>query len=229
MGNRSGNAYGLTALIPIEAGSENNVSYDKIVRDKLQGWPLHEHSPMAGVPNTYLCRFYLLNDCFYEGFPAEEEHLANQYLVFSSNFYGERESYLEGMWHHAGEALADLLMHCVDFVGTDSAAKFVDYIKRCQVKTSLFFNGSTDQPLQAQLKGLYLKQAFSHFAYLTQPFQHQGEQGAARLQRAYQEFIQYCQPDNLEAPTWAVAATELPQNLESDIQAMVDRVAGETS
>jgi hypothetical protein len=227
MGNKSGNAYGLTALIPIEEGSENNMSYDKILRDKLQCWPVHEKSPMAGVPNTYLCRLYLLNDCFYEQYPAKEEHLANKYLVFSSNFYGKLEPYLEGMWNHAGETLSDLLEHCIDFTGTDSAAKFVKYIKRCQVKTSLFFNGSTDQPLKEQLKGLYLKQAFSHFAYMTQPFQSQGEEGAKRLQKAYQKFVQHCQPDNLNEPTWPVAATKLPENLENEIQMIVDSVAGE--
>jgi hypothetical protein len=36
MGNKFGNAYGLTVLIPIKHGTENNRSYDKIIRDRLQ-------------------------------------------------------------------------------------------------------------------------------------------------------------------------------------------------
>ena len=47
---------------------------------------------MAKVPNTYLARFYILNDVFYQGFPAEEEHLKSKYLVFSSNFHGDENT-----------------------------------------------------------------------------------------------------------------------------------------
>ena len=53
MGNKFGNAYGLTVLIPIKHGTENNRAYDKIIRDQLQKWPLDKKSPLASVPNTY--------------------------------------------------------------------------------------------------------------------------------------------------------------------------------
>ena len=94
MANTAGKAYGLTALIPIQHGFSDNTSYDKQVRDLLQCWPRHDDSPMAQIPNTYLCRFYLLNDVFFEGDPAKEDHLNNHYLVYETNFHGDRDTYL---------------------------------------------------------------------------------------------------------------------------------------
>ena len=69
MANKSGNAYGLTALIPIKNDNiaideDSQQSYASKVRELLQQWPVNEKSPMAAVPNTYICRFYVLNDVF---------------------------------------------------------------------------------------------------------------------------------------------------------------------
>ena len=81
-----------------------------------------------------------------------------------------------------------------------NADDFVAYIKRCQVNNALFFNGSTGQPLEEQLKNLYLKQEFSRFAY-----EHQGK-NPQELQCAFQAFIARTQPDNMNAPTWVTGA-----------------------
>lgn len=224
MGNISGNSYGLTALVPIKSGSHNNTSYDKLIRDQLQTWPTGAGSPMVHVPNTYLSRCYLLEDVFYEGKPAIEEHLANKYLVFSSNFYGDLDTYLTTMWDCIGSYIAELLKYCVAFDQVNSAVAFVDYVKRCQVDNSLFFNGSNDLPVARQLKDLYIKQAFSYFAYETQEFQYQDELGAQRLQAAYKAFIEMVAPDNLEEPTLGVAAEQFPADIEARVQKVVETV-----
>ena len=220
--NKNGNAYGLTVFVPIKHGYENNTSFDKLVLDKLQKLPLNEKSPMAKVPNTYIARFYLLNDVIYQGGPAREEHLKNKYLVFSSNFHGDLDDYLTGLWEHAGEELRDLLQYFVGFEKVTSVASFIDYIKRCQVDNSLFFVGSNDKPLAEQLKALYLKQAFSHFAYLSQQFQSEGVLGERRLQEAFRRFVELARPNDLTQPTWPVAATEVPAWIESDVVALIE-------
>ena len=221
MGNKFGNAYGLTVLIPIKHGTEDNRSYDKIIRDKLQHWPLDEKSPLAKVPNTYLSRVFLLNDVFYEGAPAIEEHLKNKYLVFSSNFFGERDDYLRGMWNAIGDLLKEFLQHCVAFNKVNSSADFIRYIKRCQIKTSLFFNGSTDKPLDEQLKALYVKQAFIHFAYLSDHFRYE-EGGAIKLQGAFKRFVKLIDINNFKAPSWPVATQEVPADVELSVKSIID-------
>ena len=73
-------------------------TYADVIRYQLQQLRVNEESPMARVPNTYLSRLWVLNDVPYQGRPAVLEHLKSNYLVFSSNFHGELDDYLKGMW-----------------------------------------------------------------------------------------------------------------------------------
>ncbi len=203
MPNQAGNAYGLTTLCPIINGSQQDRSYAALIRDRLHELELHEKSPMAKVPNTYLCRFYVLNDVFYEGKPAEYERLKSKYLVFTSNFHGELEPYLQGMWNAARETIEQIWEFCVGFDRVHDADGFVEYIKKCQVTTTYFFNGSTDESLAEQLKALYLKQEFSKFA-----FENQGK-SAEELQLAFKEFVARVKPAEVSGPTWRPGASKL--------------------
>jgi hypothetical protein len=207
--NTSGNAYGLTVLSPIKNGSYNDVSHATLTRNRLQNLPLHTKSPMAKVPNTYLCRFYVLDDVFYQGKPAIEEHLKSKYIVFSSNFHGDRDEYLTQMWLTAEQEVRHIWQFCYGFDEVNDAAAFVEYIKKCQVKTTLFFNGSTDDSLAEQLKGLYLKQELSKFVFENQSVP------AEALQKNFKEFIQRTEPKNLAGPTWVPGAATL-EDLEGD-------------
>ena len=67
--------------------------------------------------------------------------------------------------------------------------------------SSLFFVGSNDDSLAAQLKALYVKQEFSRFAQETQDLP------ASQLKLAYTAFMQRIQPRNVDAPTWKAGAT----------------------
>lgn len=207
MPNKNGNAYGLTTLCPIIEGSEHDRSYADHIRDQLQQLPLNADSPMAKVPNTYLCRFFVLEDVFYQGKPAVYEHLKSKYLVFSSNFYGDpgaplggRDAYLRGMWQTASPTIKDIWQHCVGFHHVQDETSFVEYIGKCQVETTFYFNGSTDDTLAEQLKALYLKQEFSKFVH-----EHQGD-NAVTLQAAFEAFVDRTKPDSLEGPTWTPGA-----------------------
>jgi hypothetical protein len=208
MANKNGNAYALTMLCPIRGGvsdssGTNSQTYTALLRSVLQSLRVNEQSPMAKVPNTYLCRFWVLSDVVYEGKPAYLEHLKSDYLVFSSNFYGELEPYLEGMWNALEDGVRLILSHCVGGETVLDGPSFIAYAKKCQITTTFFFNGSTDEPLAQQLKNLYLKQEFSKFA-----FNNQGK-SASELQTAFREFVGQTDPPNLNGPTWAAGAYHL--------------------
>jgi hypothetical protein len=203
MPNENGRAYGLTTLCPLENDSENDQSYAAIVKGLLRALPLDENSPFARVPNTYLCRLFVLDDVFFEGHPAGEDHLQNKYLVFVAELHGDLDAYLRGMWTHAEPDVSSLWRYCVGFSDVHDQDTFVRYIKKCQVETTFYFNGSTDQPLAEQLKALYLKQELSKFAHAQQG------RSAAELQRAFREFIARVEPNNLAGPTWRPGASSL--------------------
>ena len=198
--NISGNAYGLTLLCPIKNGSLNDQSYAEILRDYLENLPLDGQSPMAKIPNTYFARFYVLNDVFYEGFPVKEEHLKSKYLVFSSNFHGDRDTYVRGMWDSdvaTVKTIKTIWRDCVAFDEVNTAEDFIDYVKKCQVDNNLFFNGSTGDSLAEQLKALYLKQEFTRFAYENQGL------SAQNLQENFNKFVERTDPSNLAGPSWS--------------------------
>ena len=195
MPNSNAGAYGLTLMCPIKNGDCGGQSYVALTRLLLQQLEQHTASPLAKVPNTFLARFYILNDVFFEGSPAEEDHLKSQYLVFTSNFHGDLDSYLQGFWQNASVEAKLIWQHCVAFEQVCDSASFTDYIKKCQLKTTFYFNGSSGQPLAEQLKALYLKQMFSEFA-----IQYQGAAPAV-LKQAFKDFVQTTQPFNIDEPT----------------------------
>jgi hypothetical protein len=210
MANKSGNAYALTLLCPILPGIPprpvpglEGQTYVSSLRFALQR--LSDHKQMAKVPNAYFSRCYVLDDVSYQGKPAHLEHLKSEYLVFASSFHGELDDYLTGMWNALEAEVRFVLGHCVGFGAVNDLAGFIAYIKKCQVKTTFFFNGSTDEPLAEQLKSLYLKQEFSKFA-----FENQGK-SPADLQRAFQAFVERTRPDNTLSPTWKPGVADLDQ------------------
>lgn len=231
MANQSGNAYGLTVLSPIKNGQLTGVSYAERIRNQLHNWGVNGKSPMAKVPETYLCRLFVLDDVVLEAKPGAdfgstsnaflsifsekfrlsglpvEDHLKSKYLVFSSNFHtpiaGDLDTYLKNMWSVIAEDIKSVWGNCIAFDQVDNETSFIQYMKRCQLTTSLFFVGSTDESLAEQLKSLYLKQEFAKFA-----IQHQGV-AAAQLQQAFKEFVERVQPKNLAGPTWSPGQADL--------------------
>lgn len=234
MANTSGNAYALTVLAPIQNGCIGEISYAEIIRNRLQDLPLHEDSPLAKVPNTYLARLFILDDVFYECNTANDalfnfgdlfsffsdrfrraalprkDNLRSKYLVFTSDFHGDLNVYLEGLWKNwvvveknERRDVRHLWEYCMGFEQVTDSTSFIQYIKKCQLNATLYFNGSTDDPLKEQLKSLYLKQEFARFAV-----EHQGE-SAAQLQAAFMKFIDKVQPQDLDAPSWAAGKSSL--------------------
>lgn len=216
MPNKSGNAYGLTTLCPIINGSIDNQSFDSSTREYLQeemfekrqeGKVVISVSLMAKVPNTYLARFFILNDAIYESHPHHLDHLKSKYLVFCSNHYGDCDEYLKGMWEAIPDSIRNIWKHCVGFQGVNDASSFVAYIKKCQVETTFYFDGSNDDALEEQLKSLYLKQEFSDFV-----FEHQGA-SEEQLLDDFKLFIENVKPEVLAFPTWKAGVETLEKQL----------------
>lgn len=203
MPNISGNAYALTILCPIKNGQSAEGSNSSITRKILQDLPVNQDSPMARVANTYLARFYVLDEAIFQSFPNELDTLQSKYLVFSSNFYGDLDTYLTGMYTEIKDTIHSIWAKCVAFDKVDSIASFIAYIKKCQVETTFYFNGSTDDSREEQLKSLFLKQEFSKFV-----FKNQGVP-AEKLLTEFKDFIAWAEPANFSGPTWKAGADDL--------------------
>lgn len=202
MPNENGRAYAFTALCPLLDASETDQSYAAVVKARLRNLSTHENSPFARVPNLYMCRLFVLDDVFYQGRPAREDHLASKYLVFVADIHGPRDAWLEDLWRQAETTVRELWSYCVGFAAVHTSYDFVRYLQKCQVETTLYFNGSNDDTLAEQLKALYVKQELGKFARA-----HQG-QDAAQLQREFKQLIARIEPFNLTSPTWRAGASD---------------------
>ncbi len=224
--NISGSAYALTILSPIRNGvvPGQEIAFADKVRDTLQNWNLLINSPMTKVPQTYLCRYFVLDDVYTQSLPGgsaldtlidflpvvrdslrrwampTEDHLQSRYLVFSCNFHGgpngDVDGYLQGMWNAISSNIREVWGYCYGFEKVHDAASFATYMKQCQLTASLFFVGSNDEPLPEQLKALYLKQEFARFAVANQGLD------AATVRANYLAFSQRVKPTDLNGPTW---------------------------
>ena len=232
MPNQAGKAYGLTVLCPLKQVDAEGKSVsikikntlwdlqmpeDKITNEDSEKSVVTVRAPdffFKHVPNTYLARFYILEDVFYEDYPYELEHLKSKYLVFTSNFYGDLEPYLKGMFENAEKEIKSIWQDCYGFDSkTINANSFADYIKKCQVETTFFFNGSVEpepknspnakaRSLQEQLKSLYLKQEFSRFVFQN------AHKKPEELLDAFRKFVQETQPE-AEFPRWKAGGNDL--------------------
>jgi hypothetical protein len=114
------------------------------------------------------------------------------------------DEYLRMMWRNAGGGsfVPRAWKYCLGFETVTNADQFAEYMRRCQIHTTLYFNGSTDEPLSEQLKALYLKQEFTRFVY-----QNQGLPAPA-LQEAFRAFVARVRP-SAATPTWRPGASSL--------------------
>jgi len=176
--NVSGQAYALTVLTPIIDGHETQLA------QYLNGLQSGEQSPLAAVPGTHFARWVVIDDVIYEGpDQGEREHLQHSRLLFTSNFDGKLDPYLDALRTGLGESADAIWGHCIGYPRGDDADAFAKYLRHHQVGTSLFFASYGDRTVQDVKRSLALRSKVVEFALRAQGLP------AAELKAAFlQEF-----------------------------------------
>ena len=232
MANTSGGAQALMILSPIRNGYLGESTYADETFKRCMNIRIHEDSPLAKVPDTYLARLYVLNDVLYEAKPANDtilnlndlfsmfkgkyrmrglpkvDRLKSRYLVFSSNFHGESdddlERYLRNLWRH---------WRYIDYLGEKHDIRHV--WEHC-----VAFNKVTNEDefvsymrqcaLDTTLffngsNGESLKEQLKAL-YIKQAFSRFAVAnqggGAEDLKIAWRAFIEHIRLDDLDTPSW---------------------------
>src|SRR5262249_7770520 len=119
-------------------------------------------SPFAKNQLNHFARFVIINGPAFNGrvsantliaaarginplTPQPVDLLNAPYLLFAAEIDapdGEASvrTYIETLWNTMQRDLKMIFDHCEGFAGVDSAGKFYNYIKRCQVETTMPFN-----------------------------------------------------------------------------------------
>lgn len=183
MANQSGQSYGLTILSPIKRGYVKGIAHDLVIRKYLSHMPNGQVSPFAKVSGTHFARLVVMDDVVFVGSPSREEHLKSSYLIFTADFDGDLDKYLQSMAREIPEELDAIWSNCVEYPGAADAGKFAKYMKRCQVTTTFYFSDVNDKTLGQTLKALQIKSELAAF------IEHNQGQPAGALQQAFGAFL----------------------------------------
>jgi hypothetical protein len=145
--NVSGQAYALTVLTPILDGHTAELTAH------LDALPEGEASPLARVPGTHLGRWVVIDQVKYMGHgQRHRDSLTAARLLFTSNFDGELDRYLEQLQSGLGEDADAVWGHCRGYPGRGGG--FAPWIKAHQLEAALFFaayGGHTLEQVRANL------------------------------------------------------------------------------
>jgi hypothetical protein len=176
--NISGQVYSLTVMTPILNGHETELAR------YLDGLQSGDQSPLAAVGGTHFARWVVMDDVIYESpDQGDREHLKHARLLFTSNFDGKLDPYLEAMRTGLSDSADTIWGHCIGYPGTAGASAFANYMRHHQIDSSLFFAAYGDRKVEEVKSSLALRIKFIEFALRAQGL------SAPELQAAFlQEF-----------------------------------------
>jgi hypothetical protein len=173
--NTCGQAYALTVMTAILEGHESALTR---YLSTLKAGPA---SPLASVPGTHFARWVVIGDVVYEGSGQRPDHLRLGRLLFTSNFDGPLEPYLEKLRTGLGEVADSIWSHCGGYPGAADAGAFAAYMRSHQLESSLFFAAYGDRTVDDVKRSLALRRQVIAFAVRAQQL------GPVELQAAFRE------------------------------------------
>jgi hypothetical protein len=148
--NVSGQAYGFLAMTPIRPGEE------QALRSYIEGFDDRGERPLARSARTHMARFVIVedfnNDPSYK--QGKEEHLADKTLIFSANFDGDPDSYLDELAAALADEAPQIWGRCIGCPDTPSSSALKAYLKHNQIDCGFFYaayGGATVAKVQASL------------------------------------------------------------------------------
>ncbi|MGI8595036.1 MAG: hypothetical protein ACR2ML_11845 [Solirubrobacteraceae bacterium] len=156
--NVFGQAYSLTVLTPVLPERLNALA------GHLDALPGAGQSPLARVPGTHFARWVVIDDVIYQGPPQPRDALAAPRLLFTSNFDGPLEPYLEALRTELGVEADAIWSHCTGYPGRGEPGPWAEWLRAHQVDSALFFSAYGDQTVSEVRENLELRSRLMRLA-----------------------------------------------------------------
>jgi hypothetical protein len=173
--NVAGQAYAFMAMTPIKPGEEVALA------DYLHGLRDRGPSPLARLERTHLGRFLIVPD--FHNDPSwkqrKEEHLEMPYLIFTSNFDGDLDSYLDELCERLAREAKEIWGRCVGCPDSAQGAALKTYLKHNQLDTGIFFAAYGEATVATVKRRLSQREQMIEFARTSQGL------GPQALQQAF--------------------------------------------
>ena len=173
--NVFGTAYLLMVLTPIRPGEQDAL---QAYLEGLRASGADRRSPLARLPRTHVGRWLILDDMPHDP-AAPHDHLDLPYLLFTSAFDGDLDSYLDELVHElAGEA-QEIWGRCVGCPDSARGPALKRYLKHNQLDAGFFFAAYPQATVADVTRALDKRERLIAFAVRAQGMP------AAELQRAF--------------------------------------------
>jgi hypothetical protein len=173
--NVSGQAYAFMAMTPVTPGEEHALAA------YLRGLRARGPSPLAKLPRTHIGRFVIVED--FHNDPSwkqrREEHLDLPYLIFTTNFDGDLDSYLDELCEQLAPEAGEIWGRCIGCPESAQGAELKAYLKHNQIDTGIFFAAYGHAPVPTVKRSLRERERMIAFASAAQGLE------PAELQRRF--------------------------------------------
>jgi hypothetical protein len=129
--NTSGQATAFMTLTPIQPSSEAEL------RAYLAAIP-RDASPLARVSGTHFARWVILSDWVNDPAQPHEDHLGGPYLVFTSNFDGPLDPYLDELCVKLAPEAREIWGRCVGCPSDATGPQLKAYLLHNKIDTGFF-------------------------------------------------------------------------------------------
>ncbi len=150
--NVAGKTYALMVLTPIKPGM------DAELRAYLEGIAAAGESPLARLPRTHLARLMIVPDMPVAPGSGVQDPLDGPYLMFTANFDGDVDSYLDELAQQLVPEAQEIWGRCIACPQPAEGAALKAYLWRNQLNSGVVF-AAYGQASVAQIRGALDKRA----------------------------------------------------------------------
>jgi hypothetical protein len=153
----------LLTLTAIEPGRSESL------REYLESLPLGVDSPFASLEQAHFARFVVIPQLIHISPPPEKpDTLKNEYLLFSADFDGSLDRFLDAICDSMAAEADAAWGHCVGYPGTGDRSSFKGYIRHNQIDTTMPFAAYPDATVNEVREALGLRARLTAFAIRAQ-------------------------------------------------------------
>jgi hypothetical protein len=131
MSNSSGQATAFMALTPIRPGEEPAL---RSFLDALR----QDESPLARLAGTHFARWVILDDWVNDPSQGRDDHLESRYLIFTSNFDGPLDPYLDELCVKLAPEAGEIWGRCVGCPPEATGPQLKAYLLHNTIDTGFF-------------------------------------------------------------------------------------------
>jgi hypothetical protein len=173
--NVAGQAYALTVLTPIVPGQEDSL------REYLESLS-QQDSPLARLPRVHFGRWVIVADFHNEPEQPKQDHLALQYLLFTTCSDGSRDAHLDALCTELAPEAREIWGRCVGCPDPPRGEALKRYLIHNQLKTGFFVAAYPKATVKDVRRSLDLRQRVIDLAVRTQGMDAAELQSAVRAE-----------------------------------------------